>query len=256
MFNYVKSELYRLTHSQALYAVGFAFVFAPVIVNILLYCLAYVDSDFPYATTSYSYSNVVSSPMIFCYAGLFMVFVFYEGNKKNGNLKNVICTGLSREKLFFGQIVVCLLVSAAMLFFTIVIYIISAQLLLEVVGPVTAMDLVIESLVMIPIAVSSLVLSIVIVNYFDKSSTGIIYWLCIMIFVPKILFYISLVIEPVRGIVMWLPQNFFSGMQVNQTVCAPIWDTTSGLAKCLISGFTGIGIFGIVGLFSLRRKEF
>lgn len=256
MFNYVKSELYRLTHSYALYTVGSAFVLAPVIVNILLYCLAHVDSNFPYATTSYSYSNVVASPMIFCYAALFMVFVFYEGNKKNGNLKNVICTGLSREKIFLGQIVVCLLVSAAMLFCTIVIYIMSAQLLLEVVGPVTAMDLVIESLVMIPIAISSVVLSIVIVNYFDKGSTGIIYWLGIMIFVPQILFYISFVVEPVRGIAMWLPQNFFSGMQVNQTVCAPIWDTASGLAKCLISGFTGIGIFGIVGLFSLRRKEF
>lgn len=256
MFNYIKSELYRLTHSYALYTVGFAFVLAPVIVNILLYCLAYVDSNFPYATTSYSYYNVVANPMIFCYAALFMVFVFYEGYKKNGNLKNVICTGLSREKIFLGQIVVCLFVSAAMLFCTIIIYIISAQLLLEVVGPVTAMDLVIESLVMIPSAISSLILSIFIVNYFDKGSTGIIYWLCIMNFVPQVLFYISLVIEPVRGIAMWLPQNFLSGMQVNQTVCAPIWNTADGLAKCLISGFIGIVVFSICGIVSLRKKEF
>lgn len=77
-----------------------------------------------------------------------------------------------------------------------------------------------------------------------------------MIFVPQVLFYISLVIEPVRGIAMWLPQNFLSGMQVNQTVCAPIWDAAAGLAKCLISGFVGIIVFGIYGIVSLRKKEF
>ena len=55
---------------------------------------------------------------------------------------------------------------------------------------------------------------------------------------------------------MWLPRNFFSGMQVNQTVCAPIWDAADGLAKCLISGFIGIIVFGIYGIVSLRKKEF
>ena len=77
-----------------------------------------------------------------------------------------------------------------------------------------------------------------------------------MNFVPQVLFYISLVIEPVRGIAMWLPQNFLSGMQVNQTVCAPIWNTADGLAKCLISGFIGIVVFSICGIVSLRKKEF
>lgn len=256
MLNYVKSELYRITHSHALYALGFTFMLAPIIVNILLYCFIRLEPTFPYATTSFSYSNIVASPMFFCIAALLMVFVFYDGNKKNGNLKNVICAGISREKIFFGQIVVCLIISAAMLFCTAVTYIFSAQLLLKIEGPVTAMDLVVESLVMVPIAVSALVLSIVIVNYFDKVSMGIVCWLSIMFFVPQFLFYTSLVIDPLREIAMWMPVNFLNGMQVNQEVCIPIWDTTSGLAKCLISGFVGIVVFGIYGIVSLRKKEF
>lgn len=96
MFNYIKSEFYRITHSAMVYAVGFAFMAAPTLINIMLYCFTLSKPDYPYSTTSFSYSNVVSSPMLFCVAALFLVFALYEGNKRNGNLKNVITTGISR----------------------------------------------------------------------------------------------------------------------------------------------------------------
>ena len=41
MLNYIKSEFYRITHSAMLYAVGFAFVAAPTLMNIMLYCLRF-----------------------------------------------------------------------------------------------------------------------------------------------------------------------------------------------------------------------
>lgn len=255
MLNYIKSEFYRITHSTTLYAVGIGFVIAPLLMNMMLYCFALYQPDFPYATTSFSYSNIVASPMLFCVAALFLVFILYEGNKKNGTIKNVVASGVSREKIFIGQILVCLVVSVIVLIITVAVYIVSAQFLLRVEGPVTAMDLIVESLAMAPIAVASLILSIVVVFYFDKFSVGIIYWLCIFFFVPQILFYMGLVIEPVMKLAMWMPSNFFSGMQVNLNVCIPIWSIPNGLAKCLISGFVGIGVFGIVGLFSLRKKE-
>ncbi len=255
MFNYVKSEFYRITHSAMVYAVGFAFLAAPTLINIMLYCFTLSKPDYPYSTTSFSYSNVVSSPMIFCVAALFLVFALYEGNKRNGNLKNVVTTGISREKIFWGQIIVCLVTSAIILIITVAAYIFSARLLLRIEGPVTEMDLIMECLAVAPIAVAALILAIIVVMLFDKSFVGFIFWLCILFVIPQLLFYIGSEVQPVREIAMWLPRNFFSGMQVNQNVCAPIWDTTSGLGKCLISGLTGIGVFGIVGLFSLRRKE-
>lgn len=184
-----------------------------------------------------------------------MVYTLYEGNKKGGITKNIVASGVSREKIFVGQIIVCLVVAVFILVITVAVYIVSARFLLKVEGPVTDMDMIVESLVMAPIAVAALILSIVIVTCFEKSSVGIFYWFCIFFFVPQIFFYIGLVIDPVMELAMWMPNNFFRGMQVNMSVCIPVWNTPSGLIRCLISGFTGIGIFGIVGLFSLRRKE-
>ena len=256
MLNYIKSEFYRITHSAMLYAVGFAFAAAPTLMNIMLYCFTLSKPDYPFSTTSFSFSNVVANPMVFCVAALFLVYALYEGNKKNGNLKNAIASGLSRGKIFMGQVIVCLVVSIIFLAITAIVYIFSARLLLRIEGPVTAFDLIMEILAVAPIAVAALILSVVVVMRFDKSIMGIIWWLCILFFVPQLLLYIGIEIEPVREIAMWLPRNFFSGMQVNQTVCAPIWDAADGLAKCLISGFIGIIVFGIYGIVSLRKKEF
>lgn len=256
MLNYIKSEFYRVTHSAMLYAVGFAFAAAPILMNIMLYCFTLSKPDYPFSTTSFSFSNIVANPMVFCVVALFLVYALYEGNKKNGNLKNAVASGLSRGKIFAGQVIVCLVVSIIFLAITAIVYILSARLLLRLGGPVTAFDLIMEILAVAPIALAALILSVVVVMRFDKSFIGIIWWLCILFFVPQFLLYIGFEVEPVREIAMWLPRNFFSGMQVNQSVCNPIWDTTGGLAKCLISGFIGIVVFSLYGIFSLRKKEF
>lgn len=256
MLNYIKSEFYRITHSNTLCIVGCCFAAMPLLINIILYCFALYDPGFPYATTSYSYSNIVASPMLFSVAALFLVYTLYEGNKKSGTTKNIVASGVSREKIFVGQIIVCLVVAVFLLVITVSVYIVSARFLLKLEGPVTEMDMIVESLVMAPIAVAALIVSIVVVTYFDKSSVGIFYWFCIFFFIPQVFFYIGLVIDPVMELAMWMPNNFFRGMQVNMSVCIPVWDTPSGLMRCLISGFIGIAIFATVGLFGLRKKEF
>lgn len=82
MLNYIKSEFYQITHSKTLYIVGCCFAAAPLLMNIILYCFALYDPGFPYATTSYSYSNVVASPMLFSMAALFWSIHFMRATRK------------------------------------------------------------------------------------------------------------------------------------------------------------------------------
>lgn len=255
MFNYVKSEFYRITHWTVLYAAAFAFAAAPALMNLMLFGFHCLTPDFPWSTTSFSYSNIVANPMFFCMAALFVVFTLYEGNKKNGNLKNVVASGISREKILIGQFIVCLTVSVIFLAITVCSLIFSANLLLRNEGPVQMTDLFKEIMAAAPIAVAALILGIVVAFLFEKTFAGIVFWLCVFFFVPQVLFYIGLEIEPVRKAAMWLPRNFFAGMQVNQSVCDPIWNTSAGLARCLISGFAGMVVFSVFGFLRLRKKE-
>ena len=118
MLNYIKSELYRITHSATLYIVTLCFAAAPLLVNLMLFSFGRSIPDYPYSTTSFSYSNIVANPMFYCIAALCLVFALYEGNKKNGNLKNVVASGISREKIFAGQFIVCLLTAIVVMAIT------------------------------------------------------------------------------------------------------------------------------------------
>ncbi len=69
--------------------------------------------------------------MIFCIAALCLVFTLYEGNKRNGNLKNPVACGISREKIFAGQFVLCFFASLVVMVITAAVYILSADLLLK-----------------------------------------------------------------------------------------------------------------------------
>lgn len=255
MLNYIKSELYRITHSSTLYFVTLGFAAAPLLVNLMLFGFGLSSPDFPYSTTSFSYSNIVANPMFFCVAALFLVFALYEGDKGNGNLKNVIASGISREKIFAGQFIICLISSVIILIITVAVYISSASLLLQNTGVVTVTDLLYEIFAISPVAVAALILGIVMVQLFDKTFWGVVCWFCILFFIPQMLFYIGIEIEPLREIAMWMPRNFFSGMEVNQSVCNPIWNKSIGFATCMISGFTGIIVFSIFGILALRKKE-
>lgn len=255
MLNFVKSELYRITHSPALYIITICFAATPLLINFMLFGFERFDPDFPYSTTSFSYSNLVANPMYFCIAALFLVFALYEGNKKNGTLKNIVSSGISREKIFAGEFMVCLVASVLVLAVTVPVYILSAKLLLRETGPVLATDMIKEIFAVAPIAVAALVLGIVMVQLFDKTYLGIFCWFCILYFIPQILFYIGFEIEPIQEIAIWMPRNFFGTMEVNTQVCNPVWDKPLGLAMCLISGIVGILVFGVLGTLALRKKE-
>lgn len=255
MLNYMKSEFYRIFHSATLYVTISFFAGLGLMFNIVLYLFGRFDPNFAYSTTSFSFSNIVGNPMLFCFAALIIVYVLYERSKKNGSLKNAVAFGISRTKVFLGQLLVSSAVSVMVLVITETVCIASALLLLPNEGPVTVRDMLFEIVAVFPAAVSALVFGLALVQLFDRSSIGILIWLSVFYFIPKILFFAGMAVEPIMQVAMWLPYNLFLSMQVNMTQCVAIWDTAPGLARCLITGFVGIGVFGGWGIVAVRKKE-
>lgn len=224
--------------------------------NLVLYWFQKYTINFPYGTTSYSFSNIVAEPMLYCYIAFVIVAILYEGDKRYGSQKNSIAYGIPRTKIFAGKCIVSLFTALAILFAVMTVYISSAMLLLEHKGPVDVKDMLMEVPAISLIAVSAVILSVIVLEYFDKSITGII--ICFFIFsvIPKVLFYMGMKIDFLMNIAMWLPHNFFTTeMNVNMSQCITIWDTAAGMAKCLISGAAGIVIFSIAGVTLLRKKD-
>ncbi|WP_375293622.1 hypothetical protein [Clostridium estertheticum] len=213
--------------------------------------------SFRYDTTSYSYSNLVANPMLFCVMGAVIGIFLYEGNRKYGNLKNTIAFGIPRTKVFAGECIIATVSAIFSLIIVISVYIISAVVFLEHTGPVNLMVLLTEIPAVFLIAVASLISGIICIEVFEKDSTGIIIWVTIWFIIPKIFFYLGLRFDMIRSIAMWMPDNFFgtNGMIVNMSQCITAWGTAEGMAKCLISGIIEIIVFSSLGVILLRKRE-
>ncbi|HCL02095.1 MAG TPA: ABC transporter permease [Lachnoclostridium phytofermentans] len=258
MMNYVKSEIYRVTHSKGIYCFTAILAGLSFLLNAVLAWFGKMDgASFPYNTTSFSYSNLVANPMIFCTMGAVVGIILYEGNRKNGNLKNTIAFGIPRTKVFAGECIVAAISAIVSLIIVLAVYIVSAIILLEHTGPVNLTDLLTEIPAVFLLAVACLISGIVCIEAFGKDSTGIIVWFIIWFIIPKVFFYLGLRFDVIYNIAMWMPENFFgtSGMIVNMSQSITAWGTSEGMAKCIISGIIGIIVFSLSGVVLLRKRE-
>ncbi|MGH4124335.1 MAG: hypothetical protein ACREV6_15520 [Clostridium sp.] len=256
--NYIKSEFYRVSHSRGIYCLIAILAILSFLLNAVLALFGRTDGlSFPYDTTSFSYSNLVANPMIFCVMSAVIGIFLYEGNRKYGNLKNTVAFGITRTNVFAGECIVATVSAIFSLIIVISVYIISAVVFLEHTGPVNLMDLLTEIPAVFFIAVASLISGIVCIEAFEKASTGIIIWFTIWFIIPKIFFYLGLRFDMIRNIAMWMPDNFFgiSGMSVNMSQSITAWGTAYGMAKCLMSGIIGILVFSLLGIILLRKRE-
>lgn len=258
MLNYIKSEFYRVSHSRGIYCLITILAVLSFLLNAVLGWFGRMDgSSFPYNTTSFSYSNLVANPMLFCVIGAVIGVFLYEGNRKNGSLKNTIALGISRTKVFVGECIVATASGIFCLIIVISVYVVSATAFLEHSGPVNLMDLLTEIPAVFFIAVASLISGIVCIEASEKNTTGIIIWFTIWFIIPKIFFYLGLRFDMIHSIAMWMPANFFGtdGMSVNMSQSVTAWGTAEGMAKCLISGIIGIVVFSLSGVVLLRKRD-
>jgi hypothetical protein len=258
MTNYIKSEIYRVVHNKDIYFFTAILAMLAVLLNGILVWFGKMDGEtFPYDTTSFSYSNLVANPMVFCIMGTVVGVILYDGNKKNGNLKNTIAFGVSRTKVFLGECIVSSIAATVSLIIVVTIYIICAMLFLEQTGPVSLTDLLTEIPAVYLIAIACLISGIVCIEVCGKTSSGIIIWVTIWFIIPMVFFYLGLRIDMFYRIAMWMPTNFFGthGMVVNMSRCITAWGTTDAMIRCISVGIVGVVAFSLVGVILLRKKE-
>lgn len=253
MMNYIKSEFYRISHTNGVYL----FTGVLAVIAMLLNAALYFFGD-KYATTSFSYSNFVANPMVFAFMGAVIAYFLYDGSRRNGNLKNTIASGISRITIFAGECIVSAIISTVVMLLISGVWIVCAQLLLDNTGPVQLHDFMLEIAVMYLISIASLISAMVFIEVFDNSIVGMLLWLSIWFILPEVLMYLGIRFEMILDIAMWLPNNFFNminGSHVNMQECITVWDTIDGIMKCVLSGIAGILVFSISGFVFLRKKD-
>lgn len=258
MLNYIKSELYRALHSKEIHGTAIGLLAIILSMNLVLFLMKDVE-HFRYGSASFSYSMLVSVPMMYCYVAADVAVMLYESDRRNGTMGNSIAHGISRMQLFAGKCIVCFTVSLILLAAALPVYIGSASLL-HAQGPTTAQDMLLEIPAMSLIATGSLILAVVLLDLFQNSFFSVLTWLTVMLLLPKLLLFAGMLLpfggDALMDAAMWMPANFIpAGTRVNMSECVAVWDTGAGMARCLVSGAAGILVFGLAGVLLLRKRD-
>lgn len=259
MLNYLKSEFYRTVRSKEIHGMTIGLFSMVLFMNVTLGLMKNVE-HFRYGITSFSYSMIVSVPMLYCYVASAAAVMLHGSDRRNGTMGNSIAYGFSRIQLFAGKCIVCLVTCLVLLALLLPVYIGSAALLLNSAGPTTVQDMLWEIPAMSLIAIASQILAVTLLEACENSFSGILSWLAVMLFLPKLFLAAGIILpfgnEPVMAIAMWMPANFLpAGTRVNMSECVTIWSTAEGMARCLLSGAAGILVFGGAGVLLLRKKD-
>ena len=83
-----------------------------------------------------------------------------------------------------------------------------------------------------------------------------IVWFAVMNVIPVICYYAGFKVEILRKIAGWMPWNIFRfEVSANMSGYHCLWDTPSGLTKCIIAGAAGIRYLWRSGYFSKQVKS-
>lgn len=260
MMNYIKSELYRVVHSKGIYILSGICALLLVSMNVVLHLFGR-GGHFAYNNTEFVFSMVWSALNSVFFLTVCMGSLIFAEEYKNKTISNSIAFGYSRISLYFGKLLVGMIVSVAALVAVLGIFIISAYLLLENSG----IDVLLKMFRGIGASIPALLtgeIAAITFCFLLGTTTGAIWsWFGLMIGVPMVSEILGMKFDFFAKLSKWLVYEVLQDNQIIMTEgemareVVMAWMTRDGLTRMILAGMIGIAIFLIWGVVGLRRKE-
>lgn len=255
MFNYIKSELYRVKHSKNIFVMGGICTAILLALNIVLGIYGRKYSDFGYSTTAFSFSMVASVVVVVFIFTLCLGSMVFADEYKNKTIMNSVAYGYSKISIYIGKIIVSTLVAAVLLTAALAVYTGSAYLLLENSGMEPLSYLLISYVANIPVLLAGLWGAITLLFLVNSVGGAIWSWLGLFLGVPIVCEILGMKIEFFAEISKWLVYGILQEVIVTEDGYLPVYMTEEGLFRCLLAGFIGIAVFLLLGTLGVRKKE-
>lgn len=257
MLNYIKSEVYRNLRSKGNYIFLFGCMAFVLFINGVLAGFANSTPNFPYANTYFSFSSLYMSmgiPIALC---LPMVAVVFGQEYKSHTLKNSISYGIARSEIYFGKFIVLLVIALINLILISLVYIGSAFLLLDNSGSIYLNELIRALVACMPLFLVSATVAHCFYFIFENETTVAMWWVSVMMIIPKILELLGARVEILRKIAQFMPWNIVKNITDGSEAYKFIffWSSQQGLINCFIVGIVGALVFYLLGMKLFEKVE-
>lgn len=256
MLNYIKSECYRMRVGKGLYLAIGLLGGAVLAMNVLLAVSGRSIADFRYDTVRFSLNTFTALSYAMVVLGAVVPGSLFLDDRRNGVMKNVIASGLSREKLFIGKCIVSFMYTFIILCAVLAIYVGSAYALLREPEWLPLREMLTGIAAALPSAAGSLVCVTFLNAVFRKEFIVGFSWVVVYYMIPSAVFLIGFKVKLFERIASWMPYIFLrKEALVTYDGYYCLWDTPEGMAKCVIAGLLGIAVFTVIGLWRFKKLE-
>lgn len=255
MLNYIRSELYRMFHSPAIYILTGACMALVLAMNVILWIFYRYTPQFPYGTVAFSFSNLTYMMSIPMYLAACLGLLVYGDDCRHRTAGNSLIFGFSRIQIYLGKLAVSLVCAVFCLAAVEGTLIGSAYLLLENSGSEPLENLLTATAVCAPAFVAGLFAAVTLAEILRSSFAGVWAWLGIMVAFPKIVMLLGLKFRVFALLKEWLVYNVVGSLMFTEGEVIFPWMTQKGAARCVLAGILGIVVIVFAGLLGVRRKE-
>lgn len=257
MLNYIKGECYRMRVQSGFYIMAGVLCALVLVMNIVLALFAHFTPDFRYGTVRFSlntFTGMIGNLMLVL--GAVVPGCLFIEERKNGVMKTVIASGLSRERVFIGKCIAAFLYTFLVLCIVLAVYVGSAYALLGQPEWEPLREMLTGIAAVLPAATGSMI-SILLLGILCRSEImASLIWVMIWFGIPQVTFVLGLKIYLFARITAWLPERFLRNEAVVWFASYDcLWDTPQGFAKCMIAGWIGIAVFLGIGIWRYRKIE-
>jgi len=191
MINYLKSEGYRVLRMKSVYMIPL-FVLALLLFMLgLTWLTALGDPNFRYNNTQFIYGFSQGSLVFLIFIIPFLVNTIFADEYKNGTFKNNLSYGVSRITLYFGKLIMVMLVSMVMSVMILLAFIPTVELLMENSGASYRHEFIRAVISYIPLLLASLTLSHMLSFVTKKTGNHFGIYFLIVFVLPQILFFLQ-----------------------------------------------------------------
>jgi ABC-type transport system involved in multi-copper enzyme maturation permease subunit len=257
MSNYIKSEIYRVLHSLGTYM--FIIICSALLIssNIVLFAVKCAEPDFPYATTAFSISNIISSFIFIFILCMTVGSMIFAKEHSNHTMKNSVSYGISRGTLYFGKLIVAILYSIVAFAIIVGLHVASAYLLLEH-SNVNELEVLLRtSFVSLPLLLFALAATNCFSFIIEGSGAAIGAEVGLLIAFPIISQFLGMKFEVFRKLSKVLPWCMLNnlGLDMDSFTLVLPWAGNSGYYNYWLAGSVQMILITVIGLIIFRKKE-
>lgn len=246
--NYLKSERYRLTRKSSLHITSVIACTLIIASGFVLYFFGQYETDFPYSTSYFFYSNVVNGSVL-----IFIIVILVNSSltgKDLYTLKQSLSFGISRLTIFWSKLIVTFLYFLLLCLVGTIIMVALGETLFTGSEPFLKSYL-IASINMFPIVFSAFML----VHVLQMNRIGTVYTilaiLVIYIYSDGIVHLMFRLVGPLNELYKWTPSALLNenALAFAENTVTFAWD----------NWLVGIGlsiVFLAIGLWKFNKKDF